>query len=310
MYNVSIFRETVFLAAKSSIQLNLALVLSLEERIIFMNSTNSRIFNPEILYAFDPWNEIATDYNPHHHDFLEISILLEGTANYEIQQQKFTLTEPTIMLFNPYVEHGESQLPGTFSHQLHIGLRNVSLDGLKRNFFPNKSAILQLGDLQSLFMDKAWQIVTEINQQLPEHQLIVKALTIELLALILRNLQTHQENKLMTSLNSTGKRKQNIVNHTIYYLENHHEQEITLEQLADILYVSPTYLSKTFKEATGISPINYLIQIRLNHARELLLENEHLTVKEIAKQVGYEDAYHFSKLFKKYYGKAPSMIKE
>lgn len=93
------------------------------------------------------------------------------------------------------------------------------------------------------------------------------------------------------------KRKRNLVNHTIYYLETHHDEEITLEQLAEMLYVTPTYLSKTFKAATGVGPINYLIQIRLNHAKELL-KNDSLSVKEVAKTVGYEDAYHFSKLFK------------
>ncbi len=61
-----------------------------------------------------------------------------------------------------------------------------------------------------------------------------------------------------------------------------------------MLYVTPTYLSKTFKAATHW-PINYLIQIRLNHAKELL-KNDSLSVKEVAKTVAYEDAYHFSKL--------------
>ena len=79
------------------------------------------------------------------------------------------------------------------------------------------------------------------------------------------------------------KRKRNLVNHTIYYLETHHDEEITLEQLAEMLYVTPTYLSKTFK-ATGVGPINYLIQIRLNHAKELL-KNDSLSVKEVAKRL-------------------------
>ena len=113
---------------------------------------------------------------------------------------------------------------------------------------------------------------------------------------ILRSLAVDQENKIETRLSKT-ERKRNLVNHTIYYLETHHDEEITLEQLAEMLYVTPTYLSKTFKAATGVGPINYLIQIRLNHAKELL-KNDSLSVKEVAKTVGYEDAYHFSKLFK------------
>lgn len=71
------------------------------------------------------------------------------------------------------------------------------------------------------------------------------------------------------------------------------------------MYISPTYMSKLFKQETGESPINYLIKIRMEKAKELLVKEE-LSVKEIANSVGYQDAYHFSKLFKKYTGNSPS----
>ncbi|WP_312729295.1 helix-turn-helix transcriptional regulator, partial [Enterococcus sp.] len=70
---------------------------------------------------------------------------------------------------------------------------------------------------------------------------------------------------------------------------------------------SPTYLSKIFKEATGVSPINYLIEIRLKRAKDML-KNDNLTIKEVASAVGYQDAYHFSKSFKKLYGVSPSGV--
>ena len=77
--------------------------------------------------------------------------------------------------------------------------------------------------------------------------------------------------------------------------------------MAQQLFVSPAHLSKIFKEATGLSPIHYLIHVRLKHAKELLKQEE-WTIKEVAQAVGYQDAYHFSKLFKKYYGTAPSQV--
>lgn len=65
-----------------------------------MNYTNSRTFNPEILYAFDPWNEETHPYNCHHHEFLEISILLEGESEYIVQGQQYHATAGTVFLFN------------------------------------------------------------------------------------------------------------------------------------------------------------------------------------------------------------------
>ncbi|OJG95861.1 AraC family transcriptional regulator [Enterococcus thailandicus] len=273
----------------------------------FMSYANAQIFNPEIIYAFDPWNEEGNKSDIHTHDFLEISIVLEGQANYTIEEQEFQLNAGQIMLFNPGTHHGEEQRTGTYSHQLHIGLTNISLDGLKRNHLPTKKAILNLGEYQWEFLDKAWRLVKEYSEEQPEFQLMVKALIIEMLVLILRSLEKVQDNTVTLALSKNAKRKQYLVNHAIYYLENHHTQEITLEQLADTLYVSPTYLSKVFKESTGMSPINYLIQVRLKHAKELLA-NEQLTIREISQAVGYQDAYHFSKLFKKYYGVSPSQL--
>lgn len=273
----------------------------------FMSYANAQIFNPEIIYAFDPWNEQGNKSDIHTHDFLEISIVLEGQANYTIEEQEFQLNAGQIMLFNPGTRHGEEQRTGTYSHQLHIGLTNISLDGLKRNHLPTKKAVLNLGEHQWEFLDKAWRLVKEYSEEQPEFQLMVKALIIEMLVLILRSLEKVQDNTVTLALSKNAKRKQYLVNHAIYYLENHHTQEITLEQLADTLYVSPTYLSKVFKESTGMSPINYLIQVRLKHAKELLA-NEQLTIREISQAVGYQDAYHFSKLFKKYYGVSPSQL--
>ncbi len=70
------------------------------------------------------------------------------------------------------------------------------------------------------------------------------------------------------------------------------------------MYLSPVYISKIFKEKTGDSPINYLIRVRLSKAREMLTEGRG-SIRSISAMVGYDDVYHFSKLFKKHYGVSP-----
>ncbi|WP_086347782.1 helix-turn-helix transcriptional regulator [Candidatus Enterococcus clewellii] len=273
-----------------------------------MAYTNVQLFNPDILYAFDPWND-ATHYSKKHaHEFMEISIILEGETDYVIEDEAIRLGPGRIMLFNPGVQHSESQAEGTYSHQLHIGINNVSLDGLPRNHFPNKKALIDLGEYHSQFLEKAWRLAQEFNDRRAEFQLMGKALVIEMLVLILRSLDQKREEIIPQTLSNSAKRKQNLVNQTIYFLENCYTEEITLEQLATTFYVSPTHLSKVFKEVTGSSPINYLIQIRLKHAKNLLESEAMTSIKEVAQTVGYEDAYHFSKLFKKYYGISPSKV--
>ena len=78
-----------------------------------------------------------------------------------------------------------------------------------------------------------------------------------------------------------------------------------MDQIAQNMYLSSVYISKIFKEETGESPINYLISLRLEKAKDHLIASESISIKEIAHSVGYDDVYHFSKLFKKYYGLSP-----
>ena len=60
----------------------------------------------------------------------------------------------------------------------------------------------------------------------------------------------------------------------------------------------------------GESPIRYLIQIRLEKAKEILEDESCGSIRDVAAEVGYEDVYYFSKLFKKYYGIAPAYYKK
>ena len=83
----------------------------------------------------------------------------------------------------------------------------------------------------------------------------------------------------------------------------------SLEGLADIMGVSPFYLSKLFKEQTGETYINYVTSARLEKAKKLLADDA-LIIKEISAGVGYNDQNYFSKLFRQKYGETPSEYRQ
>ncbi len=269
---------------------------------------NLQCFEPEILYAFDLWNQPDNENMIHHHDFFEISIILQGESLYLIDNEWRTVRSGDILLFNPGVDHAEKQLLNTYSHQLHIGIRNFKLHGLAQNHFPTTQSLLSMQDSQLKIFDKAWQLIEEFNQQQTNFNLMGKALVMEMMILILRSLEKKERLSDETQA-SQNDRMHQVVQLIMTYMENNYAKDISIEQLATLYYVSPTYLSKIFKDLTGFSPINYLIQIRLKKAHELLTTGD-LTVKEVAKAVGYEDAYHFSKSFKKHFGTSPSLVKK
>ena len=106
-------------------------------------------------------------------------------------------------------------------------------------------------------------------------------------------------------MNSSLPEKKYVAAQIADYLDEHYAEKISLDQIAENMYLSPYYISKIFKSEIGESPIHYLIRVRLEHAKELLEQKEDFGVAEIAEKVGYDDAYHFSKLFKKTYGMSP-----
>lgn len=88
------------------------------------------------------------------------------------------------------------------------------------------------------------------------------------------------------------------------YIALHYMDEITLNEVAEILNLSRSYLSTLFKKEVGISFTQYLIDFRLNRAIEIL-KLENLPLNSVAEMVGYPDYTQFSKIFKKYKGVSP-----
>lgn len=92
-------------------------------------------------------------------------------------------------------------------------------------------------------------------------------------------------------------------------IHEHYTDNITLESLSESLNYSVTHLSSYFKIRTGLSPIDYLIKVRIEKAVALLLETD-ATLKEIAVGVGYQDPSYLGRLFKKYKGVSPISYRE
>lgn len=94
-----------------------------------------------------------------------------------------------------------------------------------------------------------------------------------------------------------------------YILQNYAQKGLTLNEVAQKNHVSPNYLSYLFKKKTGYNLWEYVIKLRMEESKRLILTTD-LRRYEIAEQVGYESPEHFSKIFKKYYGISPSEMKK
>lgn len=137
---------------------------------------------------------------------------------------------------------------------------------------------------------------------------MLKAYMIQLLLLVIREQCEPMEKPQGYAFESANRKY--VVEQMLNYFEDHYDEKISLDQIAENMYLSPFYISKIFKSETGDTPIRHLINIRLEKAKALLEEGCDGSIQEVAAMVGYDDAYHFSKLFKKHFGVSPSQVRK
>lgn len=111
-------------------------------------------------------------------------------------------------------------------------------------------------------------------------------------------------------INTQNKNKANpTIRKTLNYISENLEKEISLVSAAEFAKVKPVYLSRLFKEETGKNFIEYLTDMRLEKAKQLLCDDE-LNIKEITYSVGYADQNYFSKIFRKKFGMTPTEFRK
>ncbi|MFA6290402.1 MAG: AraC family transcriptional regulator [Victivallales bacterium] len=94
----------------------------------------------------------------------------------------------------------------------------------------------------------------------------------------------------------------------INYFDAHYTEDISVCDVADACGLSKGHFTRIFKKASGKSPIEYLMSVRIRNANRLL-ENTTLTVREISRLSGYQNEFYFSRAFKKISGMSPSQYR-
>lgn len=93
------------------------------------------------------------------------------------------------------------------------------------------------------------------------------------------------------------------------WVSANYNQHADLNTLANMVFLTPSYLSKLFKQETGLTLTDYIIEIRIRKAKQLLKNAPDLKVHEIGCEVGYPDPAYFNKLFKRVVGVTPNEYK-
>jgi AraC-like DNA-binding protein len=268
-------------------------------------------FNPTILFASK--QKMFTESPYHDHDFTELTYILSGKGKYIVNDNIYDVEAGDVIMCNPGVKHTNIIVnPKEPTVEFFAGFSDFHFKNMPPNFIllkDNDYILHTSSETKQKISKHCYEMIAENESAQVGKYFMLKAHLIQILLLIVRE-TVEIETTGQKGYNFESYNKSYAVKEIINYLNENYEKKISLDQIAHNMYLSPVYISKIFKEETGESPINYLIKIRLEKAIDILLNSENGSIKSIANQVGYDDVYHFSKLFKKYYGVSPLYYKK
>ena len=252
---------------------------------------------------------------PHTHHDLEISCVLEGSGQYRIGDRSYDLQAGDVIILNNTESHalvlsGESVLRHVVIHFDPSFIWNSLSNDLDYNFLlvffergPNFSNRLDRDNpatarIFSLILD----IIEEFNARRLCYELIVKIKLQTIFTEILRNYDYIDRGKVVKPLSGSDILHLNAV---IRYIHSHLDSDLRLQELADIVHVSPAYFSTMFKRFNGVSPVEYIVHKRVQRAIELIRTTS-MNLTEIAMSCGFNNGTNFYKAFHKVTGRTPA----
>lgn len=99
---------------------------------------------------------------------------------------------------------------------------------------------------------------------------------------------------------------QRMVKQMMSYMSAQYAHPISIEQMSISLGYNRAYLSRVFKQETGMTPVTYLLKLRIDQSKRILRERPDLSIEQVAASVGLADPLYFSRQFKREVGESPS----
>ncbi len=250
----------------------------------------------------------------HYHDFTEIIIILKGNSIHLVEGNEYVVSAGDIFVLQGYQAHA-------FKDASNLEIVNVMFNINAQPDMLNTDRLKKMPGYNALFIlepqyrnsqhfkhilrlsrKELAQIEFVINTMLLEqnsmaegYDMVVRNKLEELVIYLSREYSKLKSREAISLLR---------IGSIIDYLENNYDKDFSLEYLADMAIMSVRNFQRVFKKATGQSPIDYLIHIRLEKAKSFLRESN-LQIADIAIRVGFNEYNYFSRKFKIAIGISP-----
>jgi AraC family transcriptional regulator, transcriptional activator of pobA len=274
-------------------------------------------FDPEFPMILNS-QRFKIDYilTPNHHDYLEIGYIYDGKGILTVENKKYNVKKDDIIILSNYELHTFSTTKNQFFYLIVIyfmpeliyspGGLYIDFNYLKPFFYreSNFSHVIHPDKIDSKYLfsliDKIYSLnlKKEINYRLESK--------IHLTEILLKLVKYYGTSSTKFSKSYSKKVKDiNRLKGLMTLLQKEYNRDITLAEAANITNMSIHYFCKFFKKVIGKTFTNYLLSIRIDKAKELLL-TEKVTITSIAYKVGFENLSYFYRKFREFTGYCPT----
>jgi len=260
-----------------------------------------------------PYNAFVTgicDCEAHFHEDIELIFIIKGQIEISLDQDSFLLNEMDFILINSNDVHAIQQKQRGKSIQLLIHIKPCLFEmmriPIKSLHLLCNSAIMEDNFSSSLFTGlrmELFHLIKEIRRLRDDNIYSLAPFILSLISILLKKFPATQKDTV-NNKNNIKENPQKI--HTIIeYLNDNFTEDITIHDIAAREHISVYHLCHIFKKITGTSIGQYLTEIRISKAKEMLLHQSNKPVTHIAMDCGFKNLSYFYTIFNKKVGCTP-----
>ena len=253
----------------------------------------------------------------HSHQFAELVVITAGSGLHVIRQEEYTVSVGDVFVIldtapHEYRNRNRLGLVNVLYDPVALGMRQWGLHSIpgyralfeleprnrRRHKFASRLR-LNTKDLASV-RDMLDQLENELDSRRPGFQLLARSLFAQMVVCLSRCYGTSRVTESRSLLK---------VAQVLTYVERHFTEDLTLEKMASFAKMSRRNFTRTFKDATGESPMKYCIRLRIAKAAEMIRSSGE-KITSIAFDCGYTDSNYFSIQFKQVMGCTPNQHRQ
>ncbi|MEG0423700.1 MAG: helix-turn-helix domain-containing protein [Erysipelotrichaceae bacterium] len=238
------------------------------------------------------------DHNYHSHYYTEMFYITQGSANFLVEEELIELKENELVILDPNTSHLLIKNNDAPFKYIALGVEDIIFNN--EDDTDNYHILSDCNPQDILFYLK--KIVHESENT----NIYYEEKCQSYLELLFINILNAFHQTLELTILHRNNKECDFIKH---YIDNHFQENITLEDLSKQTFVNKFYLSHTFKKNIGISPINYMIECRIEKAKDLLITTEY-SVDQISTFIGFSSQSYFSQIFKKKTTKSPNQYRK